>query len=120
MSDSPGNLSQQVAHKIRSYSEKTRMSHVSAWRASGMNLSQYSKAQGISVSALSKWIKYYGDRLLNESFKEVSLKPSPSYQYSKESPMIEIKMPNGVQLKLPLDSKSFNLAQLLGVLSQCS
>jgi transposase-like protein len=121
MSDNPETPNPQAARKIRSYSEATRMSHVSGWRASGKSLSRYSAEHGISVSALSKWVKYYGDKLPEASFKKVSLeKGNKDYQLSYVGALIEIKLPNGIQLKWPLDSDTLNWSQLLGVLSQCS
>lgn len=121
MSDNSKNLSHPVSRKIRSYSEASRISHVSSWRASGMSISRYSEEHGISISALSKWIKYYDDKLPEATFKEVSLENGTlNYQLSYVGSMIEIKMPNGVQFKLPLESKTMNLSQLLDVLSQCS
>lgn len=121
MLDNLKTLNPQAVRKIRSYSEATRKSHVSNWRASGMSLSRYSAKHGISVSALSKWIKYYDDNLPETSFKEVSLKEGPvKYPLSFVDSMIEIKMPNGTELKLPFDSKTFNWSHLLGVLLQCS
>jgi hypothetical protein len=121
MLDKPEALNPQASRKIRSYSEATRMSHVSGWRASGLSISRYSAEQGISVSALSKWIKYYGDTLPETTFKAVSLKNGTlTYPCSYENSMLEIKMPNGIHLKLPLDNKTLNWGELLGVLSQCS
>jgi transposase-like protein len=73
MLDNPETLNPQAARKIRSYNEATRMSYVSGYRASGLSMSRYSAEHGISVSTLSKWIKYYGDKLPETTFKEVSL-----------------------------------------------
>lgn len=121
MSDNPETINLQAARKIRSYSEATRKSYVDGFRASGTSLSRYSAEHGISVSALSKWVKYYGVQLPETTFKEVSLKTeSKDYQLTDVGSMIEIKMPNGIQLKWPLENNTVNWSQLLGVLSQCS
>jgi hypothetical protein len=96
MLDNPENLNHPVSRKIRSYSEASRTSHVGTWKASGVGLSRYSAEHGISRSALSKWIKYYGDKLPEGPFKEVFLKEGTiNYHISYVGPMIEIKMPNG-------------------------
>jgi transposase-like protein len=120
MSETPENINLQAARKIRSYSEATRMSHVSNWRASGVSISRYSAEHGISISALSKWIKYYSDKLPETTFKQVSLENGTvNCQLSYMDSMIEVKMPNGIQIKMPLDDKKVNWPELLGVLSQC-
>jgi transposase-like protein len=116
MSESPKNINLQAGPKIRSYSEATRKSHVSNWRASGLSLSRYSLKQGISVSALSKWVKNYADKHSETPFKAVSLENGTlNCQLSYGESLIEIRMPNGTQLKVPFDGK-INWPELLGVI----
>jgi hypothetical protein len=105
--------------KFPSYNEQTRISHVRSWKASGLTLSQYSQEQGILVSTLSKWIKRYDTLLEGDSFKEVAL-TSGVHQPSYVNNSIEIKLTNGVQIRLPLNSGIFNLEQLLKELSRCN
>jgi hypothetical protein len=119
MLDKPESINSQATDKIHSYSEATQISHVSGWRASGMSISKYNAEHGISISALRKWIKYYADNLSEQSFKEVSLENGTlNYYLSYVGSMVEIKMPNGIQLKLPVDSQPLNWPKLLGILLQ--
>lgn len=96
-----------MAKKI--YSEEKRRNYCEGWSESGLNKSKFSQEQGISESALRKWLKKYGyDETNGVNLKFLEVEPINHAEKQK----VEIQLPNGLLLKTEVESISKLIKEL--------
>lgn len=88
-------------HANRNLSLETKKNYCLAWRKSGMNQLDFSKANGISKSALYKWNKEFEKTNKGIDFKPMVLE---DHAHEEESGLIQlnIECPNHLRLSITI------------------
>jgi transposase-like protein len=88
-------------HSNRSLSVEEKRNYCIAWKKSGMNQLDFSKANGISKSALYKWNKEFEKENKDIEFSPITLKDKP---HDEQTGVIQlnIECPNHIRLSISI------------------
>ena len=98
----------------RNLSMEEKRNYCIEWKKSGMNQFDFSKANGISKSALYKWNKEFKNENKGIEFSPITLKDKP---LEEQSGMIQLKIdcPNHLRLSISIpESRLLTFIQELG------
>jgi len=96
----------------KKYSEAECIKFCEDWKHSGNPKIRFCKERNISVSALHKWLKKYGDQTKprESSFKSLPIDAAVS---EKQLQIVEITLPNGIMLSTEVVSLGMLIKELL-------
>lgn len=104
----------------KQYSLEERKNHLSSWHQSGLSLSEYCRDKELGISTLSKWAQR--EKALSPKLK---LKPLNIQQVSPglmsgSKPLLEIRLPDGIQIRVTGCADKASLKMLWEVIRSCS
>lgn len=93
-----------------------RQAHIEAWKQTGLNLNQYCKQTGFSISTLSKW-----NRDLNKAYGKPSTQSIHSESVTSFNGRgIEILLPNELRIRFNEKANLIDIVKLLKAIQKCS
>ena len=98
--------------KSRRSTTKERHDHLTAWKNSGLKMSEYCRENDISISSFSTWNKRQ-ESIKPKEIRDITAKPTTE-AVVKPLP-IEVFMPNGIKKRL---SSMDQLPHVLALLSR--
>ena len=97
------------------YNDEIRGRFCERWKRSGKSKRNFCKDVGISVLSLNKWLKKFDQKqIVNyKTFEAVKFLPAEEDAIVDQKTPVEIKLPNGILIKIETNSISNLIAELL-------
>ena len=106
--------------EIKSEKEKFWEAHIAAWGGSELSQVSYCREQQISCYAFRYWRSRFNRRLKSsETGQNHFVKISPPVQSSRNQPIIQMVLPNGVRIGIDAAASAQMLREVLSVVSSC-
>lgn len=108
-----------IARKYKKhYGAECRQKHLEEWRGSGLSMNEYCHRHDLAISTLSKWNQRHGEPI---GIKLKPLKPARiSLPLLPSASLLEIRLPNGIQIRLGNAEDTMTFKKILEVIQSCN
>ena len=90
--------------------------HVEAWGSSGLSQSAYCRQYGLSLASFGYWRRRLADAAVDSRVGVLPIKVSAPVT---AEPQVQVRLPNGLVLSLPLPADAVGMQTLLRSLCTC-